>query len=226
MILVLPGALDLLHRLHHVVRCKELTVFQVHHRAGPGRLGHQCGLHAQVGGDLDHVAYFGGCLHLARVMHVGEQGEAEFLLHLLQHLQSFVQSGTHVELHAAAVVLHEAALVDHGHLRPLAHFAQFLGGAHHDALLLDHARTTDQEQLVAAALRCFLPERSWSCFLFDLLRARPQRYRSRAGASRYATSKESIGLHPAVPLSASPEAIGPTPAGVPVNRRSPGSKVM
>ncbi len=150
--LLVAGALDLLHRLHHVVRCKELPVLQVDHGTGLRGLGHQRGLHAEVGRDLQYIAYLSGGFHLAGIVDVREQRESEFLLHPLQHLKPLVQAWPHVELHAAAVVLHEAALVDHGHLGALAHLTELFRGAHHDALVLDHTRAGNEEQLIGTAI--------------------------------------------------------------------------
>jgi len=83
-------------------------------------------------------------------MNVREEREAKLLLDFLKNFQAFVHAGPHVIVHAAAVVLLEARLVDDaGKGKGLLDFSEFLSYFEHGVARFYHARATDEEKLIA-----------------------------------------------------------------------------
>src|SRR5262245_55643220 len=136
----------------HVLRCKELAMLEVHH---PARLcgGYgQCGLHAEVCRDLQHIHDLGSFSGLLGIMDIRQHRKAELLLDLRQCLDALREARAVVVLRAAAVVLLEARLEDDLHAQPGGDLPEPLRRLHHDGLLFDDAGTCDQEQLIGATL--------------------------------------------------------------------------
>src|SRR5690606_35020327 len=150
--LVVPRGLDLAHRLVHVVRRDELSVLDVDH--GPGLSGRhdELGLHAEIRRDLQDIDDLGGRRGLRRVVDVGQDRQLELPLDLLEQLQPFLEARTLVVVERAAVVLLERRLEDQRHAEILGDPFQSLGGAHHQRLGFDDARSADQKQSIGPAV--------------------------------------------------------------------------
>ncbi len=142
--LTVTHAFALLGRFDHVLRRKELAMFDVDHSPCPGCFYDQRGLHAEICRDLDHIADFCGRRSLAGVMDIGQERKAEILLDPLQHFQPFIKTGPHVKIDVAAIILGEAALASREGSTSRFTFERFRCTQHH-ALLLDHARTAYEE---------------------------------------------------------------------------------
>ena len=134
----------------HVFRREELPLLHVHGPSGLAGGSEEIGLPAEERRNLQHVRDFGGGSALPDLVHVGEHGQADFLLHAGEDPQPFDQTGTAKGLSAGAIRLVEAALEDGRDsvlLRGVRHLARL---AQRELLAFDHARTRDDDQLPAA----------------------------------------------------------------------------
>ena len=109
---VVAGGFDFGGDFRHVFGGEELAVLEVDDSARFSGLNHQSRLHAEVGGNLENVHHIGHGRNLVGIMNVREEREAKLLLDFLKNFEAFVHTRPHVVVHAAAVVLLEARLVN------------------------------------------------------------------------------------------------------------------
>ena len=78
------GGADFFDRVAHLGGGHELTFFDVDRFAGFAAGGQQIGLAGEKGGDLQNVDDGGDFGHLAAFMHIGQDGDAEFIFNALK----------------------------------------------------------------------------------------------------------------------------------------------
>ena len=83
---------DLGDHVLHVPGRQELALLHLHRAAGLGGGDEQVGLAAQEGRDLQHVHHLGHARALLRLVHVGDDGEAERLADLGEHGKRAVEA--------------------------------------------------------------------------------------------------------------------------------------
>ena len=86
------GGACLVDDVLHVPRRQELPLLDVHRLAGLRHGADEVGLPAQEGRRLQHIDHAGHLGHLGLVVHVGEDGQARLLAHLVQDLQPGIQA--------------------------------------------------------------------------------------------------------------------------------------
>src|SRR5204862_5878106 len=104
----------------------------------------------EEGRDLQHVDDLRGRGALLRQVHVGEHGYADALLHLGQDRESLLDAWPAARARLGAVRLVEAGFEDERQPALLGQFAQTPGDRERERARLDHARTSDEEELAAA----------------------------------------------------------------------------
>ncbi len=103
----IAAAGDLGHHVRHVPRGQELALLDVHHPAGRRRGQQQIGLPAQEGRDLQHVDGLGHRCALLRLVHVGQDRQAEAVADLGEDRQRLRQPDATAALGAGPVRLVE-----------------------------------------------------------------------------------------------------------------------
>ena len=83
---------------------------------------------------------------LAAFVDVGENRQAELLLHFAKNPQAFVHAKTAERLARTAIGLVVRRFIDEGHAHFRADFLQAAGDVDRHLLRLDHARARDQEE--------------------------------------------------------------------------------
>mmetsp|Transcript_18036 Transcript_18036/g.32119 ORF Transcript_18036/g.32119 Transcript_18036/m.32119 type:complete len:281 (+) Transcript_18036:52-894(+) len=84
---------DLVGRVAHDRGGAHLALLDVHNLPGLGGGDDEVGLTAQEGGDLDNIGHLAHRLALPALVHVGHDGHAVGVLHLLQHPEALLHAG-------------------------------------------------------------------------------------------------------------------------------------
>src|SRR5215472_7679614 len=84
----------LLNRMTHIPRRNKLPLLDVHRAPAQCGRDHQIRLPAEKGWDLDDVCHFRYLTYVPGFMHIGQDRKMNFVFHLLEDPQSFLQPWT------------------------------------------------------------------------------------------------------------------------------------
>ncbi|OQB38810.1 MAG: hypothetical protein BWY06_01882 [Candidatus Latescibacteria bacterium ADurb.Bin168] len=149
--LVVSRAGDLVDHVDHILRRQELPLLHVDAPPRARRGKEQVGLAAEERRDLQDVDNLGSRSGLRRLVHVGENGNADLSAHLRQDAQALVEARPPERRHGRAVRLVVRCLEDVGDLQAPAERGGRVRDPQAEVAAFDDAGAGDHGQRVLAA---------------------------------------------------------------------------
>ena len=148
------NAAHLLDAVLQVPGSQELTLLEVHGLAGFRRSHKEIRLTAEKGGDLQYIHSLGGDGALVAFVHIREHGHAKLATHLCEDVQSHLHARTTLAVHARAIGLVEAGLIDERNSAALGDVLQLRGHEVGVLTTLDDAGPRDEEETLFGVGTC------------------------------------------------------------------------